>query len=126
VRAARVRRGVVADPARNAVRARRIECLLRERIGAVRVEVVDESALHAGHAGARGGAGHFRATVVSPRFAGLSRVDAQRLVYEALAEMMGGDIHALSLRCESPTAPGDAGGAGGRSAAAPPGGDPKT
>jgi BolA protein len=91
-----------ATPERNAERARRIEQLLRERVGAVRVEVVDESHLHAGHAGARGGAGHFRATVVSPRFAGLSRVAAQRLVYDALAEMMGPDIHALSLRCEAP------------------------
>jgi BolA protein len=96
---------VPATPERNAERMRRIEQLLRERIGAVRVEVVDESALHAGHAGARGGAGHFRATVVSPRFAGLSRVAAQRLVYGALAEMMGAEIHALSLRCEIPAAP---------------------
>jgi BolA protein len=92
----------MADPALNAERILRIERLLRERVGAVRVELVDESHLHAGHAGARGGAGHFRATVWSPRFAGLSRVDAQRLVYEALAEMMGPDIHALSLRCETP------------------------
>jgi BolA protein len=91
----------MADPAANAERIRRIERLLRERLDAVRVEVVDESHLHAGHEGARGGAGHFRAHVVSPRFAGLSRVESQRLVYQALAEMMGPDIHALSLRCEA-------------------------
>jgi BolA protein len=87
-------------PSRNAERARRIERLLRERLDAVRVEVVDESPLHAGHAGARSGAGHFRVRVASPRFAGLSRVDAQRLVYQALAEMMPGEIHALALQCE--------------------------
>jgi len=83
-------------------RARRIEERLRERLGAVRVEVIDESHLHAGHAGARSGAGHFRATVVSPRFADLSRIEAQRLVYQALDDMMGGEIHALSLHCEAP------------------------
>lgn len=90
----------MADPAVNRERIRRIEALLRERVGATRVEVVDESHLHAGHEGAKGGAGHFRALVVSPRFLGLSRVAAQRLVYDALAEMMGPDIHALALRCE--------------------------
>jgi BolA protein len=62
---------------------------------------VDESALHAGHAGARSGGGHFRVRVASPRFQGLSRVDAQRLVYHALGEMMDGEIHALALTCES-------------------------
>ena len=83
-------------------RARRIEARLRERLAAVRVEVVDESHLHAGHAGARSGAGHFRATVVSPRFAGLGRIEAQRLVYQALDDMMGSEIHALALRTEAP------------------------
>jgi BolA protein len=92
----------MADPVANAERARRIDALLRERLDALAVEVVDESALHAGHAGARSGAGHFRVRVVSPRFAGLSRIAAQRLVYQALDEMMGPDIHALSLRCEAP------------------------
>jgi len=92
----------MADAAVNAERARRIEALLRERVGAVRVEVIDESHLHAGHAGARSGAGHFRANVVSPRFLGLSQIEAQRLVYQALADMIGPDIHALTLRCTPP------------------------
>lgn len=82
-------------------RARRIEALLRERLAATRVEVVDESHRHRGHAGAAGGGGHFQVTVASPRFAGLSRVDAQRLVYGALSEMMPAEIHALALRCEA-------------------------
>ena len=86
----------------DSTRVRRIEERLRERLAAVRVEVVDESHLHAGHAGARSGGGHFRATVVSPRFAGLGRVEAQRLVYQALDDMMGSEIHALSLRTETP------------------------
>ncbi len=87
---------------RNRNRIERMDALLRDRLEAVRVEVIDESHLHAGHAGARSGAGHFRAHVVSPRFAGLSRVEAQRLVYQALDEMMGPEIHALALRCEAP------------------------
>lgn len=71
---------------------------LETELGAEYVEVVDDSAAHAGHPGARGGGGHYRVLVVSPRFAGLSRVSAQRLVYQALGELMDGDIHALEMR----------------------------
>jgi BolA protein len=83
-------------------RRARIERKLRERLTAAHVEVVDESHLHAGHAGAASGAGHFRALVVSPRFTGLSLVAAQRLVYEALADEMGSEIHALSVKTLAP------------------------
>ena len=85
----------------NEDRVRRIEALLRENLAATDVQVVDESHKHRGHAGAAGGGGHFRVSVVSPRFAGLSRIEAQRLVYQALADMIGPDIHALALRCEA-------------------------
>jgi BolA protein len=78
-------------------RVQRIEARLRERLAATDVQVVDESHKHRGHAGAAGGAGHFRVTVVSPRFAGLSLVASQRLVYEAVGEMMDGEIHALAI-----------------------------
>jgi BolA protein len=78
-------------------RVQRIEARLRERLEASDVLVVDESHKHVGHAGAAGGAGHFRVTVVSPRFAGLSLVQAQRLVYEAVGEMMDSEIHALAI-----------------------------
>ena len=78
-------------------RVQRIDALLRERLAATDVQVIDESHKHRGHAGAAGGAGHFRVTVVSPRFAGLSLVQAQRLVYEAVGEMMDGEIHALAI-----------------------------
>jgi BolA protein len=76
-----------------------IEARLRERLAALHVEVEDESHLHAGH-GATGG--HYRAVVVSPRFAGLSRVAAQRLVFEALGEWMQGPIHAFAVRTFTP------------------------
>ena len=91
-----------ASPSIQAARVARIDSLLREPLDATDVVVVDESHLHHGHAGAQGGAGHFRVTVVSPRFAGLSLVAAQRLVYQAVAEMMDGDIHALAITTRVP------------------------
>jgi len=66
------------------------------------VEVIDDSAMHAGHLGAQGGGGHYRLLVVSARFDGLSRVAAQRLVYQALGELMTTDIHALEMRTFTP------------------------
>jgi BolA protein len=83
-------------------RRARIEAELRERLAAVHVEVVDESHLHVGHAGAREGGGHFRAVVVSAQFNGRSPVERQRLVYRALENVMGTEIHALSLRTLTP------------------------
>jgi BolA protein len=64
--------------------------------------VVDQSPLHAGHVGAESGGGHFQVLVVSERFRGLSRVAAQRLVYDALGDLMVEDIHALSMRTLTP------------------------
>ena len=81
----------------------RIEAELRERLTAVHVEVIDESHLHAGHAGARDGGGHFRAVVVSMQFEGKTPVQRQRLVYDALESAMGSEIHALSMKTLTPT-----------------------
>jgi BolA protein len=83
-------------------RRARIEATLRRELAADPVLVVDESHLHAGHAGARGGAGHFRAVVVSARFEGKGAVERQRLVFAALADEMGREIHALSMRTLTP------------------------
>lgn len=83
-------------------RRERIEERLRLALDGDPVEVVDESHLHRGHAGARTGGGHFRALVVSPRFRGASRIQRQRLVYEALAAMLAGEIHALSMQTLTP------------------------
>jgi BolA protein len=90
-------------------RRTRIEAELRERLSAVHVEVIDESHLHVGHAGAREGGGHFRAVVVSQCFEGKNPVERQRLVYEALEGAMGRDIHALSMKTLTPTQWTDAG-----------------
>lgn len=79
-----------------------IESRLRESLAATHVEVVDESHLHAGHAGAKSGGGHFRALIVSEQFAGLSRVKAQQLVYGVMGAWMGKEIHALSMQTLTP------------------------
>ena len=69
----------------------------------VDLDVVDESAKHAGHAGARPeGETHFRVRIVSARFAGLSRVERQRMVYLTLGEELAGPVHALSLTALAP------------------------
>ncbi len=83
-------------------RRARIEKELRERLAAIHVDVIDESHLHAGHVGARDGGGHFRAVVVSTRFEGRTPVQRQRLVFEALEDAMGSEIHALSMRTLTP------------------------
>jgi len=88
-------------PSRND-RADIIRSALEELLEAEHVEIVDDSALHAGHLGAQAGGGHYRVLVVSPRFEGLSRVAAQRLVYQALGALMKTDIHALEMRTLTP------------------------
>ncbi len=68
-----------------------------------RLEIVDESDQHAGHAGAReGGESHFRLLIVASAFAGKSRVERQRMVYGLLADEMSGPVHALALTTRSP------------------------
>jgi len=86
------------------MRAQAIEDALREYLDAQHVEIVDQSVLHEGHAGAEGGGGHFQVLVVSERFQGLLPVAAQRLVYEALGDLMVNEIHALSMRTLTPGA----------------------
>jgi BolA protein len=83
-------------------RAQAIETILREKLGAQHIEVSDQSALHEGHAGAQGGGGHFQLLVVSEAFNGLSRIAAQRVVFQALGNLMDSDIHALSMRTLTP------------------------
>ncbi len=65
--------------------------------------VKDQSHLHAGHAGARDGKGHFDVTIVSQAFDGLTRVQRHRMVYDALSQLIESDIHALSIRAFAPS-----------------------
>jgi BolA protein len=75
--------------------------LIRERLAAAftpgEIEVLDESHLHKGHVGARDGKGHFRVKIVSNRFTGLPPLQRHRLVYDAVADLMRSDIHALAV-----------------------------
>jgi BolA protein len=68
-----------------------------------RLQVDDDSSRHAGHAGAHpGGESHFNVTIESPAFAGVSRVQRQRMVYAAVAEELAGPVHALSVKALAP------------------------
>lgn len=83
----------------------RVEAI-RERLSAAfspdRLEIIDESHKHAGHAGARDGRGHFAVTIVTSAFAGMSPLQRHRAVYKALGGMMQTDIHALSIQADTP------------------------
>lgn len=68
----------------------------------LRLRIDDESAAHRGHAGAAGGGGHYRLTLVSAAFSGKNTVARHRLVYDALGDMMRGSIHALAINALTP------------------------
>ncbi|QEZ46412.1 BolA family protein [Cupriavidus oxalaticus] len=74
-----------------------IEALLHEALAPSHLAVRDDSALHAGHAGAASGGGHYDVTIVSERFAGHSRVARHRMVYDALRSLFPTQIHALAV-----------------------------
>jgi BolA protein len=80
-----------------------IETRLSEALRPSRLEVIDESHLHAGHAGAReGGETHYRLNVVAEAFAGKSRVERHRLVNDALKPAFERGLHALAIRASAP------------------------
>jgi BolA protein len=66
------------------------------------LDIIDESAKHAGHAGAASGGGHFIVDIVSAAFQGKSLIQRHRLVYEAAGDMMQQEIHALSINARTP------------------------
>ncbi len=79
-----------------------IETTLTQAFAPSHLVVEDESALHAGHAGAASGGGHFRVLIVAETFRGQSPVARQRAVYAALGDAMKSEIHALALRTLTP------------------------
>ena len=89
-------------------RIARITALLSASLAPAACQVDDESALHAGHAGAASGGGHYRIRLVSSRFEGQPRLARHRLVYDALHDMMQTDIHALAITALTPTEAGAA------------------
>ncbi len=84
-------------------RVAKIEQLLAAAFGPIEMLVKDQSHLHAGHAGARSGKGHFNVKIVSDKFAGQSRIARHRMVYDALGSFIDSDIHALSINAISPS-----------------------
>jgi BolA protein len=85
-------------------RVARIEKLLTEAFEPSHLLVKDQSHLHAGHAGAQDGRGHFDVTIVSEAFAGKRPLARHRLIYDALGTLMQTDIHALRIHASTPDA----------------------
>ena len=82
-----------------------IEEQMREQLAALeptQIEIVDDSHLHAGHAGARDGGGHYRLSIVSAQFIGKNTLARHRMIYSALHELMQHDIHALHIKAIAP------------------------
>lgn len=80
--------------------------MIRERLThelqPVALEIIDESAKHAGHAGAASGGGHFIVNIVSPAFDNKTLIQRHRLVYDAVGDIMHSEIHALSIHARTP------------------------
>ena len=83
-------------------RVERIRQRVTEALQPESLEIEDESHLHAGHAGAADGRGHFRLMIVAEAFGGQTRIQRHRLIFEALGDMMQTDIHALSIQAYHP------------------------
>ncbi len=80
--------------------------LIRERLTAalspIKVDIIDDSHKHVGHAGARGGGGHFTVTIVADAFEGKGLLQRHRMVYATLDSAMQSEIHALSIQAYTP------------------------
>lgn len=78
---------------------------IREKLAVLaplKLEIVDDSAKHAGHAGAASGGGHFNLLIVSKAFEDINQVARHRLIYAALGDMMRATIHALKIVAKTP------------------------
>lgn len=82
----------------NQARIERMKSLLTESLTPSHLEIIDDSHLHAGHAGAKSGKGHFTVIIKSEQFEGLTRLKQQQAVFAALGDMMQTDIHALVIK----------------------------
>ena len=74
---------------------------LEQAFAPSRLEIIDDSAAHAGHAGARSG-GHYRVQLVAEAFRGRSSLERHRLVYAAVAPLLSGAVHALNIVARAP------------------------
>jgi BolA protein len=80
-----------------------IRRLLTEALKPDSLEIMDDSAAHAGHAGARSGGGHYYVTIVAEAFEGKNLVQRHQLIYQALGDLMKQQIHALGINALSPS-----------------------
>jgi BolA protein len=87
----------------NADRASLIRQRLEQEFEPTELLIKDQSHLHAGHAGAEDGKGHFDVTIVSAAFDGQSRIQRHRMVYDALTRLLESDIHALRIKAFAPS-----------------------
>jgi len=83
-------------------RTEQIRKALESALSPESLDIDDESHLHAGHAGARDGRGHFRVTIVAAEFTGMNQIQRHRRIYAALGNLMQTDIHALSIQAFTP------------------------
>jgi len=83
-------------------RIEKIRTRLQQSLAPVQLEIIDESAKHAGHAGAASGGGHYIVKIVSAAFSDRSPIQRHRLVYDAVDDMMHREIHALSIQASTP------------------------
>lgn len=90
-------------PATSQERMARIRAQLEAALAPSLLELTDESAMHAGHAGAASGGGHYRLKIVSSRFEGHRLVMRHRLVYDSVHAMMHSEIHALAITALAPS-----------------------
>ncbi|HYX74486.1 MAG TPA: BolA family protein [Steroidobacteraceae bacterium] len=88
----------------NALVVAQLRSALEQAFAPTTLEIIDDSAAHAGHAGARSG-GHYRVRLVAEAFRGHSSLERHRLVYAAVAPLLSGSVHALNIVARSPEEP---------------------
>jgi len=80
-----------------------IRMRLQDSLTPAEINIVDESHLHASHPGAKNGGGHFNLEIISPAFDDKSQIERHRMIYSALGDAIGTDIHALSIKARTPS-----------------------
>jgi len=85
----------------NIDRETKIKTLLEQALSPTELEIINDSDKHVGHAGAQSGAGHFTVKITCEKFQGKSLVEQHRMVYAVLDEMIGPEIHALSIQAKA-------------------------
>ena len=83
-------------------RLEKLRSRLQEALAPEALDIIDETAKHAGHAGAAGGGGHYLLNIVAAAFEGKSPIQRHRLIFDAVGDMMHTDIHALSIQAKAP------------------------